>query len=809
MNRKFLIYIILFCFCALSQENEQLVVRGKVIDRNTNKPLSNVNLICQQYGAITNKKGVYKLILNKNNSILKIIASHQGYKNDTTIITDIQNKTNIKVNIELNAIATSLAEIDLIIDNSRKQGITKIDPKMIDKLPNTTGGIESIIKLLPGVASNNELSSQYSVRGGNYDENLIYVNNIEIYKPFLVRNGEQEGLSFINPNMVSSVEFSSGGFQSKFGDKLSSVLNVEYKNPTERKISLASSLLGASLNMENYINTKSHKLSYLIGGRIRSNSLLLNSLDTKGDYTPLFQDFQAYLTYKNANYSDWEFSLLNYYSQNKYQMIPTTRESKFGTVQDALQVTIYFEGQEVDNYETNLTALSSIYSPNDVLRLQFTSSFFQTKEQQFYDILGEYWLGELDNNIGSDQLGEVIFYRGVGAYMNHARNIFHANVFNLYHDGKYILSKQNKLLEWGFKYQIENINDEIREWIMIDSAGYSISPINNDYMNLFEFQSGNSSLQSNRFASYVQFGNSLKINNIDIDYNVGNRINYWDFNRELFISPRGMISITPEWEKDWVFNMACGSYNQSPFFKEYRDIEGNLNHNIKSQKSIHYIINSDYQFKYLNRPFKLTTAIYYKQLWDIIPFEIDNLRIIYLNENNAQGYATGLDIKLFGEFVPNVDSWISVSVLKTQEDIDGDGHGYIPRPTDRRLNTSIFFQDYFPKNPNYKMQLSLIYGTGLPFGAPNSERFEQTRRIPSYKRLDIGFSRVIKKEDTPSKFKLINNFKSIWGSIEIFNLIGIQNISSYIWVSDSSNQSYAVPNYLTGRIVNLKCNINF
>jgi len=817
MTRILFTYILLlYSLSVTGQDYQVFLIKGEVTDKYTQLPIKNVNLICGEFGAITNKKGSYKLRVKPE--ILDqtyIIASHQGYKNDTTFI-DFQTSKNIEINnIELEPMSTSLTEIDLISDEARKQGITKIDAKILTKLPGSSGGIESVIKLLPGVSSNNELSSQYSVRGGNYDENLIYVNGIEIYKPFLVRTGEQEGLSFVNPNMISSIEFSSGGFQSKFGDKLSSVLDVKYKKPKKNNLLLSTSALGVSINMEGSQSVQSkktqniHEFTYLLGGRIRATDFLLKSLDTKGDYKPLFKDFQTYLTYKNSNYPDWEFSLLNYYSQNKYEMQPKTRESRFGTVSEPLQVTIYFEGQEIDNYETNLTAASSLYSPNNLLKIKLTSSFFNTKEQQFYDILGEYWLDELENNIGSSELGEVAFNRGIGAYMNHARNVFNASVWSVYHDGSYIFNTNGGVIEWGTKYQFENIKDEIREWVMIDSAGYSMPQINDNMVNLYESKHGNSSLKSNRLSFYAQLSNSLKYNKTNIYITIGSRLNYWDFNKEAFISPRGMISIEPSWEKDFLFNISCGSYNQSPFFKEYRDDSGNLNTDIVSQKSIHYVINSDYQFKYLERPFKFTAAIYYKQLSDIIPFEIDNLQITYLNNNNAKGYATGLDLKLFGEFVPEVDSWISISLLKTQEDIDGDGHGYIPRPTDRRLNGSIFFQDYFPRNPNYKMQLSLIYGTGLPYGAPNSERFQQTARIPSYKRVDIGFSRVIKKEGSISRFKFINYFKSVWASIEVFNLVGIQNTSSYIWVSDSSNNYYGVNNYLTGRLLNFKLNMKF
>ena len=811
LNIIFLLFLYTY-----SQDAQIFLIKGKITDEYTQEPISNVNIYCNEFGTITNKRGIYKLRID--GSKLKtayIIASHQGYKNDTTFIDTGISKLIINKNIQLQPMSTSLMEIDLVSEEARKQGVTKINPKIIERLPGSSGGIEPVIKLLPGVSSNNELSSQYSVRGGNYDENLIYVNGIQIYKPFLVRTGEQEGLSFVNPNMIASLEFSSGGFQAKYGDKLSSVLDIKYKKPTSNNILLSTSMLGVSLNAEGIVTWKSnkrgkiHKLTYLVGGRIHATDFLLKSLDTKGDYRPLFKDFQTYLTYSNSKYPDWEFSLLNYYSQNKYQMKPQTRESRFGTISEPLQLTIYFEGQEIDNYETHLAAISSTYSPNKLLKMQFTSSFFNTKEQQFYDILGEYWLDELNNSIGSTELGEIAFNRGIGAYMNHARNTLNASVFNIYHDGRYKFNHKGGEIQWGGKYQFENIEDQIREWEMIDSAGYSISSINNNNLNLFEFKKGETSIESNRISSYIQLANNFEKKSHNIYITFGSRINYWNVNKELFISPRGTISIKPNWTRDFMFNLSCGSYNQSPFFKEYRDQEGNLNTNISSQKSIHYVINSDYQFKYANRPFKFTTAIYYKKLWDIIPFEIDNLQITYLNENSAKGYAAGLDAKLFGEFVKGVDSWISISILKTEEDIEGDGVGYIPRPTDRRLNTSIFFQDYFPNNPNYTMQLSLIYGTGLPYGAPNSQRFQQTARIPSYKRLDVGFSRLIKSDNTSSNMKFINYFKSIWASIEIFNLVDIQNTASYIWVSDAGNDYYAVNNYLTGRLVNFKLNIKF
>ncbi len=800
MHIRYFILIILTIQFSFSQS---VILEGTIYN-SSKQPIENVSIKYNQKGTISNKEGNYQLTVLKKDTI-EITVSHVNFISKNIQIIPKQD-SRITYDILLEKQENILSSVKLQSDKYRFKGITKIKPKFLANLPTVSSGVENIIKLLPGISSNNELSSQYSVRGGSFDENLIYVNNIEIYKPFLVRTGEQEGLSFINPNMVDYIEFSAGGFEAKYGDKLSSVLNVYYKKPKSKNNFLSISALGTEINTEG--TNSNYRFSYLLGVRLKSNEFLLNSLDTDANYKPIFKDFQTYLTYQIS--PELEISLLNYYSQNKYQMIPMSREAKFGTITEALQLTIYFEGQEIDNYETNLTALTSIYKLNELVQLKLTSSFFSTKEQEFYDILGEYWLAELDNNIGSDQLGQVAFNRGIGTYMNHARNTFKAHVFNIYHDGNYISENHNNfLINWGLKYQIENIADEIREWEMVDSAGYSISNTNNQDLNLYSFNSGNASLTSNRLSSFFQISGGFNSKSIEFQYTMGGRLNYWDFNKELFFSPRGLLSIKPKWQKDYIFNLSIGSYNQSPFFKEYRYQNGDLNQNIKSQKSIHYLINSDYQFSYWGRPFKLTSSIFYKRLWDIIPFEINNLRIIYLNENNAYGYSTGIDFKLFGEFVPNIDSWISISLLKTQENIEGDGHGYIDRPTDRRLNASIFFQDYLPNNPKYKMQLTLVYGSGLPFGPPNSDRHEQILRTPSYRRLDIGFSKSIKVEGQNSKIAFVNKFKTIWVGLEVFNLIGIQNTTSYIWVSDSANRNYAVPNYLTSRLLNIKLNMKF
>ena len=669
--------------------------------------------------------------------------------------------------------------------------------------------LSSLLKSLPGVSSNNELSNQYSVRGGSFDENLIYVNGIEIYKSFLVKNAEQEGLSFINPNLISSIEFYPGGFLAKHGDKLSSVLDVRYKRPKKNKIKLSLSPMGTNFSLEG--NTKDYRFSYILGHRYKSNQFLINSLDLNGNFRPIMSDLQAYLTYQIN--PELELGLLAYRSNNTYQMVPENRETEFGTITESLKLTIYFEGEEVDRFTTSMGALSLNFKPNENSNIKLTSSFFRTKEELFYDIEGEYWLGQLENNIGSDDFGDVVVNRGIGSYMNHARNELEANVVNL--DLKGETEFLNQKINSGIKYQYEQISDNIREWEMIDSAGYSV-PNGGVEVGIYNFVKGNASLNSNRLMAHLQISNDFSLNNgAKINYSGGIRSNYWNFNNETFISPRFVIGYKPKWEKDYVFTLSLGSYNQSPFFREIRNKTGEINSDIVSQKSNHYVITSDYQFKLWERPFKFTSSLYYKYLWDIIPYEINNLQINYLNDNIATGYATGIDLKLYGEFVQGVDSWISLSVLSTQEDIEGDldsdGNevGFIPKPTDQRIKCSIFFQDYLPKNPKYKFHMSLNYGSGLPFGPNNSSRYQQTMRMPSYKRMDMGFSRMIKEPGVDSRLGFMNNFNSITISAEVFNLLGIRNTASYIWVTDSSNRKYAVPNYLTSRMLNIKLSVEF
>ena len=813
MNKVF--KVILVSLLSYSVFGQNITIKGKVINQNGDfLEYVNIQDTNSGNGIISSNTGEFELILPKRDNY-SIIFSHILYDEyelnlDYKTIESKLNTENILFkNIVLIEKIESLDNIDLISYQERFLGITKVDLDVLEKIPGYSESIETLLKSLPGVSSNNELSNQYSVRGGSFDENLIYVNGIEIYKSFLVKNAEQEGLSFINPNLISSIEFYPGGFLAKHGDKLSSVLDVRYKRPKKNKIKLSLSPMGTNFSLEG--NTKDYRFSYILGHRYKSNQFLINSLDLNGNFRPIMTDLQAYLTYQIN--PELELGLLAYRSSNTYQMVPEDRETEFGTITESLKLTIYFEGEEVDKFTTSMGALSLNFKPNEDSNIKLTSSFFRTKEELFYDIEGEYWLGQLENNIGSDDFGDVVVNRGIGSYMNHARNELEANVFNL--DLKGETEFLNQKINSGIKYQYEQISDNIREWEMIDSAGYSV-PNGGVEVGIYNFIKGNASLNSNRLMAHLQISNDFSLKNgAKINYSCGIRTNYWNFNNENFISPRFVIGYKPKWEKDYVFTLSLGSYNQSPFFREIRNKTGEIDSDIVSQKSNHYVITSDYQFKLWERPFKFTSSLYYKYLWDIIPYEINNLQINYLNDNIATGYATGIDLKLYGEFVQGVDSWISLSVLSTQEDIEGDmdsdGNevGFIPKPTDQRIKCSIFFQDYLPKNPKYKFHMSLNYGSGLPFGPNNSSRYQQTMRMPSYKRMDMGFSRMIKEPGIDSRLGFINHFNSITISAEIFNLLGIRNTASYIWVTDSSNRKYAVPNYLTSRMLNIKLSVEF
>jgi|TARA_B110000261_G_C13097831_1_gene362879 hypothetical protein len=793
-------------------------INGTITDIE-NLPLDLVNISVQNKsnGVTSDIYGNFSIQISPNRSNI-ILFSFIGYQTEKIRIPMLKNGQNYSLNVVLKPSNTILEDIIVKDKKSRKDNLSRIKTKHVQVLPGNNGGIEAILKTLPGVSSANELSSQYSVRGGNFDENLVYVNGIEVYRPFLIHSGQQEGLSFINSDMVGSILFSAGGFAAKYGDKMSSVLDITYKKPKENKGSISLSLLGGSAHYQGV--SKNQRLNYILGFRNKTNQYLLNSLDTEADYKPNFSDFQTYINYKLD--SDWEISFLGNISKNEYLMKPKNRQTDFGTFNEALRLTIFFEGQESDQYETFFGAFSSKYNPNTNLQLQFTTSAFKTFEQENFDILGEYWLYQLDNNLGSDDFGDVAFDRGVGKYINHARNSLDASVINFSHNGT--LARNEIEVDWGIRVQKEEINDKISEWSLIDSAGYTLPhpqdsiglPSNsNQQITLFDVIKTDIQLSNWRNSGFIQF--SKDYNNLTL--NAGTRSSFWTFNKELLLSPRASIALAPLWKKDIVFRLATGVYYQAPFYRELRYPDGTLNNNIKSQKSIHYVFGTDYLFYQWGRPFKFITELYYKNLSNLIPYKVDNVRIQYLAENNSNGYASGIDFKINGEFVSGVESWASLSIMKTEEDIVGDSYedingqliypGYIPRPTDQRVNFSLFFQDYIPGNLNYKMHLNMIYGSGLPFGPPKSEKFEDILRIPDYRRVDIGFSAILKSEGKKSKIKFLNFLESAWISAEVFNLLDINNTVSYLWVTDVSSRQYAVPNYLTSRQLNFKLLLSF
>jgi len=807
------IYILIFLFLSLTISAQ--TINGNITDNNKEiLPGANILIKGENFGVSSDNKGKYLLELKANRSII-IEVSFIGFRTKSIRIPMLKKGQNYTLNIQLSPEGKLIDDVIVRDKKSRKQALSKIKTQHVSLIPNSGGGVESVLKTLPGVSSANELSSQYSVRGGNFDENMVYVNEIEVYRPFLVHSGQQEGLSFINSDMVENILFSAGGFESKYGDKMSSVLDITYKTPTKTKASINLSLLGGSAHLEGI--SPNNRFTYLVGFRNKSNQYLLNAMDTKAEYKPNFSDLQTLFKYQIKD--NWEVSLLTNISENTYRMSPIDRDTEFGTLNEALKLRIYFEGQESDKYNTYFAAFNSKFSPNLKTKINITTSAFKTIESESFDILGEYWLFQLDNNIGSDNFGDVKFDRGVGKFINHARNNLEATVIKTTLNGHYIANENTKW-EWGIKWHKEDISDQIKEWTLIDSAGFTlphpqdniggVSDTNQQVM-MTEFLKTNIDLSSLRNSAYLQI--NKEIGNFSI--NAGTRASYWSFNNEKLISPRINIAYIPLWEKDVVFRAATGIYYQSPFYRELRNMDGELNPNIESQKSTHFVLGSDYLFYAWGRPFKLVSEVYYKDLDNLIPYKVENVRIQYLAENNSHGYATGIDMKINGEFVSGVESWASVSVMQTKEDIEGDFYidnetgetiypGFIPRPTDQRVNFSMFFQDYLPGNPNYKMHLSMMYGTGLPFGPPNAEKFNDILRMPDYRRVDIGFSAVIKAEDKKSKIGFLNNLNNMWISAEVFNLLDIDNTVSYLWVADVSGRQYAVPNYLTPRQLNFK-----
>lgn len=814
--------LLVFLFSAQAQTQ----IFGFVSDEN-GKPLDGARVSIGEFYTLANTDGTFKLTcLPGKNQI--VLFQNYAHLPDTAIV-NLQKNQKVEVNKKLLLLTNILGIADVVDRKARFDNQVSISTKSIEAFVGPNSGVEGILKLQSGVSSNSELSNQYSVRGGNFDENLVYVNGIEVYRPFLVRNGQQEGMSFINSLMVSNVNFSSGGFEARYGDKMASVLDITYRKPNKFGLSLEGSLLGGNLVYEDRVANE--RLSILVGARYRTNQLLVGALDTEADFIPQFTDIQSYLSYDLTD--EWEINFLGNYSRNLFQVVPESRTTDFGTLQESLRLNVFFDGREDYDFTTRFGALGAKYRPHKDIQLTFQASVFQTTEQEYFDVLGAYRLGELNTNLGSDQFGDISFTRSIGGFQNYARNYLDAIVSNLSHNGIY--NQDDVTYRWGVKLQSEDIIDRYKEWERIDSAGFNVpnnsgfnfdslivtsvdaqgnplagnvysSVLEEDELNLFESFQSRVQVSSFRVTAYAERSQIIPIDSAgDLFYNIGIRSHYWSFNEQNVISPRASISYKPDWTKDMVFRFASGFYYQPPFYREMRNLDGGLNDDIRAQRSIHFVLANDYQLKIWNRPFKMVTELYYKHFSSLIPYDLDNVRIRYRAENSAKGFATGIDYRINGEFVPGIDSWASVSVMTIQEDIEGDGAGYLARPTDQRFNFKIFFQDYLPNDPTFRVSLTLAYGSGLPFGPPQATAAERVFRLPAYRRVDIGFSKVLKSESKKYDSKFLNNFKSVWIGLEVFNLLDITNTISYLWIKDiSTAREYAVPNFLTPRLLNVK-----
>lgn len=798
-------------------------------------------------GTATTAEGTYKLTGIPANTPFVLKVTYLGYNTDSAKVTLSANEVfelnfflKPGIGLDTTVITAKYDTVEATEDRVIPGQIT-MNPKLAYSIPSINiDDISALVKSQANVASSNELSSSYSVRGGNYDENLVYVNGFEVYRPFLIRSGQQEGLSFANPHMADSLIFSAGGFQANYGDKMASVLGVWYKQPDSLAGSIGIGLLGGSAHLEGAIRNKAgeKKFTFLTGVRYKSNQYVLRSLETQGQYNPSFLDLQGYFTYRfNRKLRlDW----ITNYARNRFAFKPVDRETTFGVVNQVLRLNIFFDGQENDSYQTYMNGLALVQNPNPNLELRWMTSIYVSQENERFDILGEYFIGEVENDLGDEDFGQVRYSLGVGGLQNFARNQLDWIVANAEHQGS--SKRGDHKLDWGLKYQREIIKDKINEWERVDSAGYSL-PYNSNEVLIDYVLKSTFELNSNRISGYfmdtwmVDGSKAFRIN-------YGARFTWWDVNKELVVSPRAQLSYRPNLKKksrEIIFTAAGGLYAQPPFYREMRNLRGEVNTDLLAQKSIHALLGFNYGFKLFKRDFRFNTEVYYKYLYDLVPYEFDNVLIRYTGRNSATGYVAGIDLRLSGELVEDAESYISMSILQTAENIQGDFYdvfldangnpvqagsdevvsserrypGNIPRPTDQRVIFNMFFQDYLPKNKNFKMHLNLVFASGLPFGPPDEDRYRDTLRIPPYRRVDIGFSaqlynrdrRVDKKQYQPKGFG--GAFENIWATLEVYNLLGINNTVSYLWVKDISNTTYAVPNFLTARLINFRLVFRF
>lgn len=792
---KLKIFILqILCLCAYASASAQsFTLTGKVIDEN-NDPVEFASVSCAKQGKMTMTalNGTYSLQLQSADSV-EIRFSMIGYKTKVRVLRRPRGKQTMQV--VLHSSDNALSEVTITgkrIETGQTQELSK---EHIKNMPSTTGNaVEEMIQSQAGVSTHSELSSQYNVRGGSFDENSVYINNVEIFRPFLVRSGQQEGISVINPDMVEKIGFSTGGYEARYGDKMSSALNIEYRRPKRFEASATASMLGAST----FVGMSNKKLSWSNGLRYKTTKYLLGSMDTKGEYQPTFIDYQTYLTYSPNK--RWDIKFLGNISDNHYNFTPEDRETNFGTMENVKAFKVYFDGHEKDVFRTFFGSLGVTRKFGENTSLSLIASAFNTREQEKYDIQGQYWLTQTET---SENLG-------VGTYFQHTRNYLKAHV----ESAKLLFKTKQKKhdIEAAFTYKWEHINENSVEYEMRDSSKYSIPHTGKDLYMIYSMRAKNT-LTANRIEAYAQdtyrFTGSAGKTLYTLNYGV--RLAYWSFTKETILSPRLSLGIIPAFNDNITMRFATGLYYQAPFFKEIRDtttVNGityaSLNRKAKSQRSIHFIAGFDYRFKMNNRPFKFTAEAYYKALGNLVPYSVNNVKVVYYGDNMCSGHAAGLDLKLFGEFVPGTDSWVSLSLMNTSMKLNGKS---IPLPTDQRYAVNMFFTDYFPGTTRWKMSLKLALADGLPFSAPHRELESNVFRAPAYKRADIGLNyRIIDNNDRHNKRNPIRN---LWVGAECLNLLGINNVNSYYWITDVTGQQYAVPNYLTGRQINVKVSVDF
>jgi hypothetical protein len=845
------LYILVLILLSATAFGQTATIKGRVIDE-AGKPVTGaIVYVDNKPLASTGVDGTYTLQTLPGE--LTVSFRFIGYK-EVSIVRNVAVGDVAVVDMRLTTKAIETGTANVYGTKGADKGIVSIDPRVVSRIATPGGTVEDIIKSLQGVAANNELSSQYSVRGGSYDENLIYINDIEVYRPFLVRSGQQEGLSFINPDMVSGINFSAGGFEARYGDKMSSVLDIQYRRPTRFGGSASASILGFSGQLEGTLFK--NRFTFLVGGRQRTTQYLLNSLDTKGNYRPSAADIQGQFTFDFTE--NLQLQYLGSYSQNKYRVVPTNRETTFGTLNEALRLQIYFDGQETNSFDTYMSAFSLVWRANKNWLMKFITSGFKSTEVENSDILGQYYLNDVETDFGSDDFGQTSALLGVGSFLTHNRNTLQSYIYNVEHKSYLTINKHHMV--YGIKWQHEEFNDKLSEWRYIDSADFSVPSGNDDIIKLQDVLKTNISLSSNRFMGYVQDSyNDTTAKGHIWSATAGVRANYWSVNQQLVVSPRVQLSLTPKWKVDtvyranrktgimdtiihpktWQFRLAGGFYYQPPFYRELRNLQGQLNTGIRAQRSIHIIAGTDHYFTAWKRDFKLSVEAYYKFLHDLIPYEIDNVRIRYYAQNLSTGYATGIDARVNGEFVKGVESWMSLSIMKTGENLKNDVYydrfdingnkiipgfsadqtavdsiahypGMVPRPQDQRVTFSMFFQDHLPKWPTFKMSLTLTFGTGFPFGPPDFNRYKDSLRMPFYRRVDIGFQKQLISDKTKFREKsMFRYFKNMFISLEVFNLLGVNNTVSYLWIKDFSGRQYAIPNYLTNRLINIRLYAQF